>query len=169
MNGVKKSANQSQCLSTEDSSGTQCAAYIFLNIESQALLILELCSLRKPCNLTLTHRTENKMSSDYRTMRLWASKSLNQSERRSPHCWLGPSPACSCQIILGSGCLIRQSGKNRLSFTLWKKGLSFTLMFVHMPWGGWWGARIFKNHQWMHTVATCNHDKASNSGISVVF
>lgn len=134
--------------------------YVFLNIESPALLILELCSLRKPCNLTLTHRTENKMSSDCRTMKLWASKSLNQTERFSPHGWLCPSPACSCLIILGSWCLTRPSGKTRLTFSSWKRDSSSKLIFVHMPWGDWWGAWIFKNHTWMHTLATCNHDKA---------
>lgn len=134
--------------------------YVSLNTESRALLKLELRSLRKPCNLTVTHRTENKMSSNCRTMRLWTSKSLNQTERLSPHGSLCPSPDCSCQIILGSWCLTPQSGKNRLTSSSWKRDSSFKLMFVRVPWGGWWRAWIFKNHKWMHTLATCNHDKA---------
>lgn len=100
------------------------------------------------------------MSSDCRTMRLWASKSLNQSERRSPHCRLCLPPACSCQIIRGSWYSTGQSGKSRLTFTSWKRDLSSMLMFVHVPWGCWWGARIFKNHRRVHTLAPCNHDKA---------
>ena len=135
--------------------------FFFLNTEAPALLILDLCYLRKSCNLTLTHRTQNKMSSDCRTTRLWASKSLNQSEGCSPHRGLCPSPACFCQVSLGSWCLTWPSGKNRLIFTSWKRDLSLILMFVHVSWGCWWGAHIFKNQKWMHTLATCNHDKAS--------
>lgn len=83
--------------------------FFFLNEKSQALFRLELCTLHKPCNLTLTHRPGDKINSTYRAQRPWASKSVSQRKTSAALLWF---LACPCWIILGTLCLTCQSLQN---------------------------------------------------------
>lgn len=94
---------------------------VFLNEKSQALFILELCTLHKPCNLTLTHRPGNKISSACKTQRPEQARAHVSERVTTPrsvpqHCSGNPAFDFSKPTI----------------FTV-EKGFSLKIMSVHAP------------------------------------
>lgn len=96
---------------------------VFSNEKSRALFVLELCTLHKPCNLTLTHRPGNKISSARRTQRPKNNTPVKESLL----------PCSVLQLVLAAlfGEPVFDLSKPTI-FTV-EKGFSFELMSVHVP------------------------------------
>lgn len=121
----------------------------FSNEKSRASFVLELCTLHKPCNLTLTHRPGNKISPACRTQRPKNNTPVKESLLPcsvlqfilaalfwEPCVWLAKAYNFHC----GEGILI---WVNVCASALRMKACDF-----------------FFNPKQMHIFATCNHDKA---------